>query len=100
MSIAGAVHDSVISDCDFIQIGDSGVVVVGRLPADAPYDGTKPEAQFPLNVTIARSLFGKFGVFGKQTSALFVAVSKRVRLIDCVIYDGPRAGGYCIPSFS
>ena len=37
-------------------------------------------------------LANQFGVYGKQTSALFVAVSAGVRFTDNVLYDGPRAG--------
>ena len=90
LSLSGSVKDSVISDGDFLRTGDSGVVSVGRLPAEAPYDGSRPGAEFPLNVTIERCHFGQIGVFGKQTSALFIAVSKRITFRDNVLYDGPR----------
>ena len=30
-------------------------------------------------------------MYGKQTSALFIAVSKRIIFTDNVLYDGPRA---------
>eukprot|EP01046_Picozoa_sp_COSAG06_P005788 COSAG06_NODE_262_length_18897_cov_122.542877_10_plen_42_part_00 len=40
MSLSGSVLDSVIADGDFLKTGDSGVVSVGRLPKEAPYDGT------------------------------------------------------------
>ena len=92
LSLAGSVHDSVVADGDFIKTGDSAIVSVGRLPADAPYDGTAATASFPKNVTIARCHFGQIGVYGKQTSALFVAVSERISFVDNVLYDGPRAG--------
>lgn len=87
----GYVHDSAILDGDFIQTGDSGVVSVGQLPENAPHDGTGFET-FPTNNTVARCHFGSTGVYGKQTSALFVAVSKRIQFTDNVLYDGPRAG--------
>ena len=92
VSLLGAVHNSVIADGDFLKTGDSGVVSVGRLPAATPYDGSAPDAEFPLNVTIERCHFGQIGVYGKQTSALFIAVSKRINFLDNVLYDGPRAG--------
>ena len=92
MSLSGRVQDSIIADGDFLKIGDSGIVSVGRLPLDAPYDGTDPRAAFPENITIERCHFGQFGVFGKQTSALFIAVSKGIRFNDNYLHDGPRAG--------
>eukprot|EP01052_Picozoa_sp_SAG31_P004019 SAG31_NODE_161_length_21899_cov_16.832844_19_plen_894_part_00 len=92
LSLAGAVHDSIVADGDFLKTGDSGIVSVGRLPTESPYDGTSPDAEFPFNVTVERCHFGVTGVFGKQTSALFIAVSKRIHFIDNVLYDGPRAG--------
>ena len=92
VSMSGHVRDSVVADGDFLKTGDSGVVSVGRLPAEAPYDGSHPGAEYPLNVTIERCHFGQTGVYGKQTSALFIAVSKRIIFRDNVLYDGPRAG--------
>ena len=92
VSLSGRVHDTVIADGDFLKVGDSGIVSVGRLPPEAPFDGSHAKAEFPMNVTIERCHFGQTGVFGKQTSALFIAVSKRIIFRDNVLYDGPRAG--------
>lgn len=92
VSMSGSVRDTVIADGDFLKVGDSGIVSVGRLPPEAPFDGSHPKAEFPMNVTIERCHFGQTGVFGKQTSALFIAVSKRIIFRDNVLYDGPRAG--------
>jgi len=92
VGVKGFVHDSTIADCDFIKTGDSGIVTVGMLPADTPYDGTSADAQVPTNITIERCHFGQIGVFGKQTSALFIAVSKQIQFKSNVLYDGPRAG--------
>lgn len=89
MALDGYVHGSSILDGDFIKTGDSGVVSVGKLPESAPHDGTGV-ASLPTNNTIARCHFGSTGVYGKQTSALFVAVSKQIRFTDNVLYDGPR----------
>ena len=56
--MAGKVHNSTIADGDFIRTGDSGIVSVGRLPTATPFDGSKPGAEFPFNVTIERCHFG------------------------------------------
>ena len=84
-----------LEDGDFQKIGDSGVVVVGELPLDRPYlfDETNITAStIPRNITIARNHFGQVGVFGKQTSALFIAISQDVTFERNVLYHGPRAG--------
>lgn len=91
LALTGAIHDSAITDCDFIKTGDSGIVSVGTLPEQTPNDGAASNA-VPTNVTIERCHFGVTGVYGKQTSALFIAVSKRISFVDNVLYDGPRAG--------
>ena len=51
--------DSSITDGVFVKMGDSGVVSVGVLPEDTPYDGTAAGAAFPSNITIARCHFGQ-----------------------------------------
>lgn len=89
IALHGSVRDTVVSDGDFRRIGDSGVVVVGRLGPCLPYQET---VDIPVNITISRCHFGQTGVFGKQTSALFVALAKRVSFLDNLLYDGPRAG--------
>ena len=87
----GMVHNSMITKGDFLKIGDSGIVSVGRLPTLTPYNGFGV-ISFPSNITISSCHFGQTGVYGKQTSALFVAVSKGIHFVDNVLYDGPRAG--------
>mmetsp|Transcript_23494 Transcript_23494/g.34669 ORF Transcript_23494/g.34669 Transcript_23494/m.34669 type:complete len:913 (-) Transcript_23494:156-2894(-) len=91
VALYGFVHNSSISDGDFIKLGDSGVVSVGYLDDDMPYSGINVSS-VPTNITIARCHFGQVGVYGKQVSALFVALSKRITFVDNVLYDGPRAG--------
>jgi hypothetical protein len=91
LALSGKVHNSVVADCDFLKTGDSGVVSVGTLPDRTPNDGSDSDT-IPFNVTIERCHFGQTGVFGKQTSALFIAVSKRISFLNNVLYDGPRAG--------
>jgi hypothetical protein len=92
VALHGMVHDTTISGGDFLKIGDSGIVLVGRLTKSRPYGESGAVATVPTNITIAQCHFGQTGVYGKQTSALFVALSKRIHFIDNVLYDGPRAG--------
>jgi hypothetical protein len=95
IAMHGHVQDSRVEDGDFRKVGDSAIVVVGKLSHDSPYlsDETNvAQSAVPTNITITRNHFGQFGVFGKQTSALFVAISKRIIFENNVVYHGPRAG--------
>jgi hypothetical protein len=91
VALYGMVHNSTISRGDFLKTGDSGIVSVGKLPKWRPYSGYGV-ASVPTNITIAFCHFGQTGVYGKQTSALFVALSRRIHFLDNVLYDGSRAG--------
>lgn len=92
VALHGMVHNTTISEGDFLKIGDSGIVLVGRLKRSRPYAESGDVATVPTNITISKCHFGQTGVYGKQTSALFVSISKRIHFIDNVLYDGPRAG--------
>jgi hypothetical protein len=93
VALHGLVHNATVMKGDFIKVGDSGVVSVGRLPKLTPYDGVGTCSAFvPTNITISHCHFGQTGVYGKQTSALFVALSKGIQFLDNALYDGPRAG--------
>lgn len=91
LAFSGHVRNTSVTNGDFIKPGDSGIVSVGELPKEVPYDGTSAQT-YPQNITISNCHFGGNGVFGKQTSALFIAVSKQIQFTDNVLYDGPRAG--------
>jgi hypothetical protein len=87
------VCDTVISEGDFLKIGNSGIVSVGRLSRLRPYYGESGVVDaVPVNITISKCHFSQMGVYGKQTLALFVAVSKRLHFVDNILYNGPRAG--------
>jgi hypothetical protein len=91
VALYGMVHNASINRGDFVKIGDSGIVCVGRLPSRRPFNGIGVRT-YPINVTISNSHFGQVGVYGKQTSALLAAISKAIKFFDNVLYDGPRAG--------
>eukprot|EP00038_Savillea_parva_P001128 m.101630 g.101630 ORF g.101630 m.101630 type:complete len:913 (-) comp10400_c0_seq1:76-2814(-) len=86
---------TVIEDTDFIHIGDSAIATVGQLDLN---NGT--EGNVPQGTVIRRNHIMEVGVWGKQTSALFSAVSCNTTFVDNVAYNGPRAGinindGFC-----
>lgn len=87
--VTGAARNVTVTDGTFLLPGSSGVVVLGRVPRA---NGTAPEAGVPSGVTISRSVFEGIGVYGKQSSALFVSLACNVELSDSVLYSGPRAG--------
>lgn len=52
-------------------------------------DGTKPT--YPNRNTIARNHVHNYGVYGKQVSAVFQALSANTTIVDNVVHGGPRA---------
>lgn len=85
--LSNHVAHSVIEDSDFDHMGDSGVVSLGS--AHWTY-GIEPT--FPIDNIIARNVFRDVGIFGKQTSCYFQALTARSRFEDNVCFSGPRAG--------
>jgi hypothetical protein len=85
--LSNHVAHSTIEDSDFDHMGDSGVVSLGS--AHWTY-GIQPT--FPISNTIARNVFRDVGIFGKQTSCYFQALSGRALFVDNVCFRGPRAG--------
>eukprot|EP01043_Picozoa_sp_COSAG02_P025906 COSAG02_NODE_1474_length_12424_cov_6.185639_2_plen_710_part_00 len=61
--LSNHVAHSLIEDCEFDHMGDSGIVSLGS--AHWTY-GIEPT--FPISNTIARNVFRDVGIFGKQVS--------------------------------
>lgn len=66
--------------------GDSGFALVGSAVLA---DGSAPT--YPNQVTIDFNHIHEIGVYGKQTSAVFLAKSANVSVLNNVFYNGPRA---------
>ena len=81
-----AARCSVIENT-FRFTGDSGVASVG---ATRLIDGTRPT--FPNGNVIARNWFQDIGIFGKQTSCYFQALTANATIADNVCVNVPRAG--------
>ena len=75
-----------ISANEFVHCGDSAIASVG---VAAGIDGTAPT--YPNGNTFANNHVHDYGVFGKQTSCYFQALSANATLRDNVCYNGPRA---------
>ena len=106
--LSGAVRGARIAGNDFVLVGESAVATVGRLPtADgfnvARASGSTTECGaygYPEDTAVVGNAIRGVGVHGKQTSALFIALSCRTNFIGNVAYNGPRAGvnvndGFC-----
>jgi len=86
--LSGHVWRTIIRDNEFILVGDSAIATVGRINLD---DGSVVDT-YPADTTISSNHFRDIGVYGKQTSALFSALTCRTTFVGNVAYNGPRAG--------
>eukprot|EP00966_Prymnesium_polylepis_P335469 7390828-Prymnesium_polylepis.1 len=102
--LRGAVQGAAITKTEMELLGDSAVVLIGELPglgnngSDAVWRGAAPS--YPRDTLIAHNHFHGLGVWGKQSAALFQAVSCRTNFSHNVAYNGPRAAinindGFC-----
>ena len=86
--IGEGVRGSVVEGNEFVHSGDSAVVSIGA--ADG-WDGTDA-ARFPRGNAVRRNHIHEYGVYGKQTSCYFQALTAASTVADNVCYNGPRAG--------
>ena len=76
-----------VSHNEFVASGDSAVVSAGV--ADG-IDGTAPT--YPTGNTVSHNHVHDYGVYGKQTSCYFQALTANSSFVDNLCYAGPRAG--------
>ena len=99
----GVLRGSIVGN-EMDLLGDSGVVLIGELPglgnngSDRVWKGGLPTV--PRDTLIESNHFHGLGVWGKQSAALFQALSCRTNFTGNVAYNGPRAAinindGYC-----
>ena len=86
--VSGHAKRSLITMNEFGWIGDSAIVTLGRVPMA---DGFTVDT-YPEDTVIKSNHFHEIGIHGKQTSALFSALSCKTRFVENVLYNGPRAG--------
>ena len=87
--ITGSATDTLVDSCDFYKPGGSGIVVIGYV---ARANVSDESTATPARVLISKSIFEGIGVYGKQTSALFIGLADNVTMTECVLFSGPRAG--------
>lgn len=96
-----------ISGCRIENSGGNGVAFVGdsksvRSPLfnyDAPFDYSKLDRtpgplteDYPADSTVEDCLITRTGRIEKQTAGIEIAMSRRITVRHCSIYDVPRAG--------
>jgi len=80
-------RDTSIVENSFRFTGDSGIASVG---ATKLADGTLPTQ--PAGTLVERNWFSDIGIFGKQTSCYFQALTANATVTDNVCVNVPRAG--------
>lgn len=84
--LSNHVANASIVANEMVRLGDSGVVLVGSSVRD---DGSAPT--YPSGNLIGFNLIHEVGVYGKQTSCVFLAKSNAT-IRGNVCFNGPRAG--------
>ena len=85
--LSNNVQRAQVTHNEFVKLGDSAVVSIGRSNG---IDGTAET--YPQDNVIANNHMHEIGIYGKQTSCYFQALGKNTTLKDNVCYNGPRAG--------
>lgn len=75
---------------EFYGIGSSCVLIAG-LPGYYTPDPWVIKS-FPQDVVVANNLMSHFGLSVKQSSGVFISLSKQITVKGNTIYNGPRAG--------
>lgn len=86
--LSGHAWNTTVRTSEFHLIGDSAIATVGNINLN---DGVSSD-DYPRDTVISNNHFHEIGVTGKQSSALFSAVSCRTTFTSNVAYNGPRAG--------
>lgn len=83
---SASVTDSAVRDSLFTRIGDSAIVLLGVAQVDV---GVAPT--YPNRNTVSGNHVFNYGVYGKQVSAFFQALSANTTVRSNVFHGGPRA---------
>ena len=79
---------TVITLNEFVWLADSGIILVGSTNG---IDGFSVKSQ-PANTFIQSNLFHETGIYMKQSSPVFISVSRSVSVIGNLMFNMPRAG--------
>ena len=84
--LSNHVAHSVISDNELVFLGDSGIALQGSAVLN---DGSLPI--FPRDNIIAQNHIHEYGLYGKQTSCVYLSLVANNTIENNVCYNGPRA---------
>lgn len=83
--ISNEARDVEITANTIVDVGDSGVAVMGDLLRSTGLGAR----QFPYNVSVRNNTIREIGRFGKQVSGLFISTAGFVTASDNVISGSP-----------
>ena len=86
LMLSGGVTNSSIEANEFVHIGDSAVLLLGRTQG---IDGTAPT--YPNHNAVRHNLMHEVGVYGKQTSCLFHSLASNTTAEGNTCFNGPVA---------
>jgi hypothetical protein len=91
----GHNRNNRVANAYFTRLGESAVCFVGNFNTT---NGT--QKNFPFQCTVSNCCMHHLGIYGKQVAGVFIAVSSRITVSHCHIYDVPRAAiclndGFC-----
>eukprot|EP00051_Salpingoeca_urceolata_P011751 m.146017 g.146017 ORF g.146017 m.146017 type:complete len:892 (-) comp17236_c0_seq5:56-2731(-) len=82
------VTNSSVTGSRFDHIGDSAFAAVGS----GELSDLVSSSSFPDLITYDSNVCSGVGIYGKQSSCVFVALASRTTVRDSVLFNGPRAG--------
>lgn len=85
--LSGHAVDSVIRGNEFRWVGDSAVVLLGRAQGCEATDGKQVKGTI-----ISDNIMHELGIYGKQGTGVFQALSSKTTVLRNIIFNGPRAG--------
>ena len=85
--LSNYIRNAIISDNEFVWIGDSAIAAIG---SSKLIDGTNGNQ--PRGTKILNNLVHEIGIFGKQTAAYVQSLACQTILEGNVFFNGPRAG--------
>ncbi|XP_028405678.1 uncharacterized protein LOC114528250 [Dendronephthya gigantea] len=85
--LSNYIRDAIISNNEFVWIGDSAIAAIGSSNLIDGTDGNQPRRTKILN-----NLVHEIGLFGKQTAAYVQSLACETLVERNVFFNGPRAG--------
>jgi hypothetical protein len=83
---SGYNRDNLVEGSYFTRLGESAVCIVGNYNTT---NGT--QKNFPFRCKVSNCRMHRLGLYGKQVAGVFIAVSSRISVSHCHIFDVPRA---------